>query len=331
MTTRRLSRLVVGFAALSLFVMFALSGPASSAGRGDKSAPTTPANLKLTSVTETTATLSWNASTDNSGKLSYRLKIIANSAYTSLASISQTQTSYTAKYLTPNSSYSFAVYAVDDAGNRSADSNAVNAKTPADTTPPTAPSLQASVVAPSRVQLTWTKSTDNVANYCCTYGFKVNGAPITENISWTTGPTFDKLSAIIRHLTPGTSYSFSVSVTDYNGNTSTSNTVITTTDPSSDTSPPLAPGNLHLVQDGSCGEIWLGWNQTTDDTDAQSSIEYEIYVNGVVSPLPVSAGIDMDFVYATAFGDNEFYIKAVDRSGNSSAPSKAIKLYLWPC
>jgi chitodextrinase len=333
MTTRRLSRLVVGLAVLALFGMFVLSGPVSSAGRGDKSAPTTPTNLVLTSITDTTATFTWNASTDNSGKLSYRLKItnLNNSAYNTLASISQTQTTYTARYLTPNSSYAFAVYAVDDAGNRSADSNTVNGKTPADTTPPTTPVLQASVVAPSRVQLTWTKSTDDIPNYCCTYGFNVNGAPITQNISWASSPSFDKLSAIIRHLTPGTTYTFSVTVGDYNGNTTTSNTVTTTTDPSSDTTPPLAPENLHLVQDGSCGEIYLGWNQTTDDSDAQSSIEYEIYVNEVISPLPVSAGIDQDFVYATAFGDNVFYIKAVDRSGNSSAPSKSIKLYLWPC
>ena len=54
-------------------------------------------------------------------------------------------------------------------------------------------------------------------------------------------------------------------------------------------------------------------------------------MNGVLSPLPVSAGVSTDLVYATAFGDNEFFIKAVDLSGNSSAPSKTIKLFLWPC
>ena len=29
----------------------------------------------------------------------------------------------------------------------------------------------------------------------------------------------------------------------------------------------------------------------------QDKVEYEIYVNGVPSPLPVSAGVDVDFVY----------------------------------
>jgi len=95
--------------------------------------------------------------------------------------------------------------------------------------------------------------------------------------------------------------------------------------------PPTAPTNLHLVRDDSCAEVWLGWNEATDETDAQDTIEYEIYVNSVLSPLPVSAGVDFDFVYGTAHGDNFFTVKAVDRSGNTSAASSPIKLFLWPC
>ena len=332
MTARRLSRFVAGMAFLALVLMFVLNGSAAPAGNGDKSAPTTPTNLAVTGITETTVALAWNASSDNSGKLSYRLKInnLANSAASSVATISQTQTTYTAKFLSPNNSYSFSVFAVDDAGNRSADSNLVNAKTPADTVGPTTPALQAAAIAPSQVQLTWTKSTGNVANNCCTYSFKMNGSTITQNINWASAPA-DKLSVIIRHLTPGTNYTFNVSVSDYSGVSVTSNTAPASTPPSSDTTPPSVPTNLHIVQDNSCGEVWLGWNQATDNSDPQSRIEYEIYVNDVLSPLPASAGVNQDFVYATLFGDNTFYVKAVDLSGNSSAPSNTIKLFLWPC
>jgi hypothetical protein len=137
---------------------------------------------------------------------------------------------------------------------------------------------------------------------------------------------------VIRHLTPGANYSFNVTVADWSGgNAATSNTAQASTPPSSDVTPPTIPTNLHLVQDNSCAEVWLGWNQSTDNTDPQSRIEYEIYVNDVLSPLPVSAGVSLDFVYGTAFGDNNFYIRAVDLSGNSSAPSQPIKLFLWPC
>lgn len=335
MTTRRLSRLVVGTALLALFTLFAFTGPSTSAQKkGDRSAPTAPTDLKINSITETTVTLSWNASTDNSGKFSYRLKInnLTNSAYNSLTTISQTQTSYTAKYLAPNSPYSFVVFAVDGSGNRSADSNTVNANTPADTTGPTKPVLEAVAVAPSQVQLTWTKSTDNVANNCCAYAFNMNGSRYTGHINWVPAPAADKLSAIIRHLTPSTTYSFSISVTEYSGgNTTTSDTKTATTHASSDTTPPTVPTNLHLVRDDSCGEIWLGWNGSSDNEDGAESIEYEIYVNDILSPLPIYPGLNLDFVYANAHGDNVFYIRAVDRSGNSSAPSEAIKLFLWPC
>ena len=342
MTTQRPSPFVAGLSFVALVLVLVLNSSALSAGKGDKSAPTTPTNLMVTAITETTVTLSWNPSSDNSGKFSYRLKInnLSNSAYNSITTISQTQTTYTAKYLATNSSYSFSIFAVDDAGNRSGDSNLAGAKTLADTTGPSVPVLQASAVAPAEVQLTWTKSTDNVSNNCCTYTFKMNGSTLTQNINWATAPA-DKLSVIIRHLTPGTSYSFNVSASDWSGgNTVTSNTAMATTPPSSDKTPPTVPTNLHLVQDNGCAEVWLGWNQASDDGrrgfrelehDPQSSVEYEIYVNDVLSPLPVSAGVSLDFVYGTAFGDNTFYIKAVDRSGNSSAPSQAIKMFLWPC
>jgi len=219
---------------------------------------------------------------------------------------------------------------VDANGNRSADSNLVSANTPPDTTPPTTPVLQSSVLSPSQVRLQWTTSTDN-PGYCCTYSVNMNGSPYTGQLNWVAAPP-NNFAVTIRHLTPGSTNSFSISAKDYTGgNVATSNIVTATTLPSSDVIPPTAPTNLHLVRDDSCGELYLGWNQATDNVDDQYEIEYEIYVNGVLSPLPVSAGVDVDFVYATFHGDNYFIVKAVDRSGNSSEASIALKLFEWPC
>jgi hypothetical protein len=95
--------------------------------------------------------------------------------------------------------------------------------------------------------------------------------------------------------------------------------------------PPAAPTNVRILEDQGCAEVWIGWNQSTDDPDPQYAIEYEIYVNGVLSPLPVGAGIDRDFVYGTAFGENTFVVKAVDRAGNTSQESNAVTAVLWPC
>ena len=55
-------------------------------------------------------------------------------------------------------------------------------------------------------------------------------------------------------------------------------------------------------------------------------VSNEIYVNGVLSPLAVSAGVDQDFVYASPDCVNTFIVKAVDRSGNTSAPGNELAL-----
>ena len=330
MTTRQFSRSIIFTAALAFTAVLLFSGPTvSSAGKGDRSAPTAPTNLMVTAVTDWSVNLSWKPSTDNSGKFSYRVRInnLNNSAYNSLATVSQGQTTYTAKYLAANSNYTFSVYAVDDSGNKSADSNTAGAHTLADTTAPTGPSLQATVLSPSQVKLSWTTSTDNRPGNCCNYGINMNGAPITQNVNWLT-----QTSATIRHLQPGAGYSFSVTASDFSGGNATAGNVVNVvTPPSSDTLPPTVPTNLHLVQDNTCAEVWLGWTEASDNADPENTIEYEIYVNGVLSPLPVNSGVDLDFVYGTAFGDNYFTIRAVDKSGNSSAPSTPIKLFLWPC
>jgi chitodextrinase len=151
----------------------------------------------------------------------------------------------------------------------------------------------------------------------------LNGSPATHVNSQ------GERSVRIRHLTPATTYTFAVQALDVSGNASTSNTVTLTTEASSDTVPPTAPTNLHLVSDQGGGEFYLGWTQSTDDVDPQYAIEYEIYVNGVLSPLAVSAGVDQDFVYARPECENTFVVKAVDRTGNTSEPSNALTLFPW--
>ncbi len=157
----------------------------------------------------------------------------------------------------------------------------------------------------------------------------MNGSPLTQNLNNASAPA-GKASVIIRHIKPGTTNSFSLNVGDFSGNVATSNTVNAATPPSSDVTPPSAPTNVHVYDSLAPCELYLGWTQATDETDSQDKIEYEIYVNGALSPLPVSAGVYFDFVYAFQ-GDNTFTIKAVDRSGNSSAASSPFKLYIPGC
>lgn len=86
-------------------------------GSSDTQAPTAPTSLTASNVTQTSATLNWNASTDNVGVTGYD---IYNG--TSLFA-SSTTNSYVVTGLTANTAYSFKVRAKDAAGNISGDSN----------------------------------------------------------------------------------------------------------------------------------------------------------------------------------------------------------------
>ena len=335
MSVRSISRFAIGTAALALIGALLFSGSVTSAQKGfkrpppppgDQSPPTTPTNLVVSAVTRTSVNLSWQPSTD-SGTFSYKVRVKnLRTSSTINATVNGTAT-YTPSFLSPDTPYSFVVYAVDSNLNRSGDSNVANVNTLPDTTPPTTPVLETSVLGPSKVQLTWTRSTDDLPNRCCLSSIEMNGAPLTQHINPALAPQ-GKLSVIIRHLTPGSTNTFVVKVGDFSGNFASSNSTTATTEPSSDTTPPTAPTNLHLIRDDTCGEIWIGWTEATDETDSQDEIDYEIYVNGVLSPLGVAVGVNFDFVYGDVGTESVITVKAVDRSGNTSPASAPLRLFL---
>lgn len=92
-------------------------------GGSDTEAPTIPSNLTASNITQTTASLSWTASTDNVGVTEYEVL----SSGTSIATVSGTSANITG--LTANTNYSYTVQAKDAAGNTSASSNVVNVTT----------------------------------------------------------------------------------------------------------------------------------------------------------------------------------------------------------
>ncbi len=92
-------------------------------GTTDTQAPTAPSGLAASSVTQTTLTLNWNASTDNVGVAGY--DVFQGS--TNLGTV--TGTTYNVTGLTAGTAYAFSVRAKDAAGNQSAASNTVNVTT----------------------------------------------------------------------------------------------------------------------------------------------------------------------------------------------------------
>jgi chitodextrinase len=304
--------------ALALVLALAVAGPVAAGKKpppatGDKTPPTTPTNLHATSLSQTSITLAWDASTDNSGSVTYSVNKDGQGL-----TVPQGQTTYTIDWLSAGRTYTFYVTAVDRSLNTSGKSNIVTVTTPADTAAPPAPTLSGHVRGPSQVRLTWNRVEDDTSAFV-TYRVFVNGARVTQHLNW-----YGETDVVLRHLTPSTTYTFTVKALDQDQNTSTSNAVTLTTEASSDVTPPSAPTNVRIVGSNGCPEFFVGWTQSTDETDPQYLIEYEIYVNGVLSPLPVSAGVDQDFVYATASGANTFTVKAVDQAGNTSEASNGV-------
>lgn len=89
----------------------------------DTTAPTAPANLRSTAVSDTSVSLAWDASTDNNSVASY-------SVYAGASLIGTVSgTTYTATGLTQATAYTFTVKAKDPAGNISSASNALSVTT----------------------------------------------------------------------------------------------------------------------------------------------------------------------------------------------------------
>ncbi len=87
--------------------------------KADRTPPSAPMNLVYSSVTDTSARLSWNASTDNVAVTYY--EIYKNSALLGTT----TSLAYQGSGLTPSTNYSFYIIAKDAAGNSSKSSNTV--------------------------------------------------------------------------------------------------------------------------------------------------------------------------------------------------------------
>jgi chitodextrinase len=281
---------------------------AAAAGRGG--APTTPTNLRITATTPTSISLAWNASTSHAQSWWYCVQRPPAGCFR----VNPPQTTFTLGQLAANQTHSFAVYAIDSRGNRSANSNVVSYTTPPDTTPPSPPpNLSVTSVYPTRISVAWTASTDNLTQVY--YTLLVNGGPyVADQIGYR--------SATVLDLSPETTYEFRVTARDGYGNSTQSNVLSVTTPAVTDTVPPTVPTNLRLSSETAPPEIWLDWDQSTDDTDPQSQIMYDVFINGQLDHAAIGYGETV--TYCVAEGPNTIVLRAVDTSGNVSAPSNEV-------
>ncbi|HSX42843.1 MAG TPA: Ig-like domain-containing protein [Candidatus Saccharimonadales bacterium] len=127
---------------------------------GDVQLPGTPSGLAASALSYSSIRLTWKASTDNIGVTGYVI-MRDGVPVTTVGAV----TTYTDTNLNANTSYGYQVQALDAAGNKSALSTRVTAKTPnvADSqAPSTVSGLSGQSVSPSQVNLSWTAATDNI-------------------------------------------------------------------------------------------------------------------------------------------------------------------------
>jgi len=207
---------------------------------GDTQAPSVPTNLAATATSATSVNLTWTASTDNVGVTGYKIYRGGTQVGTSAT------TSFSNTGLTQLTTYTYTVSAYDAAGNNSAQSTSANATT-WDGLPPSVPAgLTATAATPTRVNLSWSASTDNVG----VTGYKIyrGGAYVT---------TVTTLTYVDTGRSPSTAYTYTVSAIDARSNESAQSTVAGAT----------TPAFSDIILDNGVTTLVGAWSTATASTD----------------------------------------------------------------
>jgi chitodextrinase len=211
-----------------------------TAGSSDTQAPTTPTNLSATVISPMQVNLSWSASTDNYGVSGY--KIYRNGAQTSLS----TTSSYSDTTVSGGSTYTYTVSAYDAMGNESAQSASAQGTTWDGTAPSVPAGLTATAATPTRVNLAWSASTDNIG---------VTGYKIYRGGTYVT--TVTALTWTDTGRSPGTAYSYQVSAIDARSNESAKSTAAGAT----------TPAYADIVMDNGAATVTGVWATTSASAD----------------------------------------------------------------
>jgi chitinase len=257
-------------------------------------APAVPTGLAASGTSSSGTDLSWSAVTPPAGcTVSY--KVLQSSTVIA----SPTTTSDAVTGLNPSTTYSFSVEATDSAGT-SAQSSAINVTTQASTctTKPSAPTgLAASGTTDSTTSLSWNAVSPPTG---CSISYSISGGPST----LTTSSTSDTEGG----LTPSTSYTFSLTATDFAGSSPATTVTVTTT----------ALSNLMVA----------GWYEEWGTYYANANVA-DLQNNGVAGVLthviyafakPVANGSNVNCALADTYADYQKVVPQVPGATPAAAP-----------
>lgn len=292
----------------------------------DTTPPAAPTGLTASSNGVASISLSWNPSTDNSGTIaSYQIwratgtNTCANPPVAPFAQVGGSAVnSYTDNGLSPGTTYTYCVLALDVSNNRSGSSNSLATATILDTIAPSQPTnIKAIAASETQVNLTWAPSIDNVG---------VTGYQITRN----PGPvvlTSLTTSYSDSGLSPWTAYTYTIKAYDPSGNFSLASASVTAT--TLDQTKPTWPttvGFLATTASGASGasQINLVWPQATDNSVVAGYSIWQSTNNISFAQVGSQLGVANTSFSATGLQPSilyYFYIMAFDGAGNNSVPS----------
>jgi len=258
------------------------------------SAPAVPTGLAASGTTSSSTNLSWTAVNPPAG-CSVSYKVLQSG--TVIASPTTTTDAVTG--LTPSTAYSFTVEATDAAGT-SAASSAVNVTTSASscTTKPSAPTgFTASGTTDSTTNLSWNAVSPPTG---CSISYSITGGPST----LTTNATSDTEGG----LTPSTSYTFSLTATDYAGSSPATTVTVKTS----------APTTLMMA----------GWYEEWGTYYANANVA-DLQNNGVAGVLthliyafakPAANGSNVNCALADSYADYQKNVPQVPGASPATAP-----------
>jgi fibronectin type 3 domain-containing protein len=262
------------------------------------SAPGTPAGQALSNPFR--IDLTWGAATDNVAVTGYEITRDGAVIGTS------TGAAYSDVTIGSARAYSYAVVAVDAAGNRSAASAPVTV-TSLDSAPPTAPSAFGAVPAngPDRVQLSWAASADDIG----VTGYEIlrDGALLAS----VTSTTYVDVTA-----QQGVVYVYDVRAHDGAGNRSAA---ARTSAMVADLVAPSAPPSVSAKAYSGPSRVLVTWTAAGDNVAVAG---YRVYRNGVL--LASTASLTYLDYAVTRKTTYRYAIRAIDAAGNLGASSATV-------
>ena len=294
--------------------------------------PGTPTNLTATPGGAGQMILNWFASTSSIGIAYYNVQRCQGRSCNNFAQIATPAgTTYVDTGLADSTSYSYEVQAVDTAGNMSAFTSPVSARTQqggggggAPLPPGTPTNLTAAANGAGQIILNWSPSTSTIG---IAY-YNIQRCQGTNCASFSPIATFTGTTYVDTGLADSTSYSYELQAVDTAGNVSSFSAPASATTQGSQQ--PGAPTNLTATAAGP-SQINLSWTSTSNAIVANYNVERCQGVQcanfaQVASPSGTTYN-DTGLAPGTTYS---YQVQAVDASGNASPFSPAVAATTLP-